>query len=55
MKEFINEIDTVSKRLCILHILSDAMVYWIENKLTDKEYHYIKGYADCKIKQLGKN
>lgn len=55
MISYINKIDDCKEPSEILHWLAEACKHWADDKITTKQYMYIKGYADCKIKQLGKN
>ena len=48
-------IDTADTSTKVLNTMSLALKAWIDDIITQKQYSYIKGYADCKIKQLNNN
>lgn len=54
MNKFIELIDQAKDNPAILKIIGDALMANIDGKINTKQYHYIKGYADCKMKQHGK-
>lgn len=54
MEPYIKKIDSSTEVITILNTIAEAMKEWVTEHLTSKEFGYIKGYADCKIKQLQK-